>query len=777
MSMSHYHHREATSSDKQTDWLLYALLAGAVLCLPLTIRATEWFPEANRLFWPVLWAMLLGILLARSTLPKLLSWALGLILGLEYSIQFAAQLLPRLDILVDDTVRAVGWFTQLLGGNVAPPWPFARSATIFWERASLTIANVSSWYQAVQTGAETQDVTVMVLGVVLVTWILVFNAAFSLLRSGKPFVALMPLGAAVVSIVSFTYIGMSYVHAYLAITLFTLIRSNVQRMESFWRRLHLDFSPELRRDASIAGGALASIVLVVALILPYITYDDAVWFFWNNVGDSFMAFYDDLDRAFAGRNPVPSPTPGQDRGLAPHRIGAEGTLGEDVVLMVRTSDPVPPPEEEMEMLGMDYSQFVTKRYWRERTYDEYTGYGWDISTRNTLPMRANEPWTTIEYPHSVVTQTVQVIAPNAGLAFTVNEPVEILDADYRAIVRGANDLAAIEVNETTYTVVSWAPAPSAEQLQAAEDSYPDWVQERFLALPASVPERVRQEAERIVTEAGATTRYEKARAIEAHIRSFEYVLDIEPPSLDRDFVDYFLFDVQAGYCDYSASAMTVMLRSIGVAARYASGYNMGYFDDRLVSWVVSEQNAHAWTEVYFPGYGWVEFEPTPAQTIFERGFAFGSDFRLPEPVGTETEAAPLPLWAWGAGLAALVLLVIVWPPRWFRRKQAEPREVVHQTYDKLVRRARWAGLAPFGGQTPREYLRALAYEMERRADFHGAAEENVRVLENVYLRARYGSGDITEDDSLLVQGAWRRLRGGLLRLVFVRPPREASRAL
>ena len=223
--------------------------------------------------------------------------------------------------------------------------------------------------------------------------------------------------------------------------------------------------------------------------------------------------------------------------------------------------------------------------------------------------------------------------------------------------------------------------------------------------------------------------------------------------------------------------MVVMLRSVGVAARYASGYNMGYFDQRVLSWVVAEQNAHAWAEVYFPGYGWVEFEPTPAQTVFERGGVFSDDFRLAEQASAEAEATPVPLWVWGAGLAALVLLVIVWPPRWFRRKKAEPRDLVQQTYDRLVRRARWAGLAPVGGQTPREYLRALAFEMERRAEFHGAAAEDVRVLENVYLRARYSPGDISEDDSLRVQGAWRRLRSGLLRLVFVRPSREPSRAL
>ncbi|MBC7237060.1 MAG: transglutaminase domain-containing protein [Chloroflexi bacterium] len=785
MSLSHYQYRYDASSEtreKETDWFLYLLLLAAVLCLPLVVQATAWFPEKDRLIWPALWAMLTGIVLAKSKAPGWLAWILSLILGTEYSLQFAGHILPGLDILVDDSVRAVGWAARMVRGNWAllQPWPFERTARILWERGSTMANNLTNWFQAVQTGTETRDVTFLLIGIVLLTWILVFNAAFALLRSRKAFIALLPLGAAVVANVSFTDIGMSYVHFYLGVTLFTLVRANVQRMESFWRRLHLDFSPELRRDATVAGGALSIVVLVMALIIPYMTYADAVWLFWDNFGPKLMEFYKDLDKAFAGRNPVPSPTPGKGRGLLPHRIGGEGTLGDDVVLLVQTSDPPPPLDEELEMLsGVDPSVFITKRYWRERTYDEYTGHGWDVGNRDTRRVRADEAWTEVNYPHDVVTQTIEVIQDNAGLAFTVNEPIKIVDADYQVIARGPGDLAAIEVNTDMYTVVSMAPNPTEQQLQEAEGPYPDWVSQRFLSLPRSLPDRVRQEAERVVAAAGAKTRYEKARAIESYIRSFIYDLDVEPPSLDRDFVDYFLFEAQRGYCDYSASAMVVMLRAVGVAARYASGYNMGQYDHTLGAWVVREENAHAWAEVYFPGLGWVEFEPTPTQYIFDRG---GSLYGSLSASGlTPLEKAPKrslpPLWVWGVGLLLIVLFVVIWPPRYIRRRQTPPREVVWQTYDKLVRRARWAGLAPFGGQTPREYLRALAHEMERRADFAGAAAAEVSVLENAYLRARYSSAEISEEEGLRVQGAWRRLRGMLLRLMFVRPSTEPSRAL
>ena len=91
--------------------------------------------------------------------------------------------------------------------------------------------------------------------------------------------------------------------------------------------------------------------------------------------------------------------------------------------------------------------------------------------------------------------------------------------------------------------------------------------ERLIASGAFASGEGSRLARDVVEEAGAETRYEMARAIEAHIRQFDYDLDLEPPPLDTDFVDYFLFTAQRGYCDYSATAMVVMLRSLGVAAR------------------------------------------------------------------------------------------------------------------------------------------------------------------------------------------------------------------
>jgi hypothetical protein len=309
-------------------------------------------------------------------------------------------------------------------------------------------------------------------------------------------------------------------------------------------------------------------------------------------------------------------------------------------------------------------------------------------------------------------------------------------------------------------------------MQAAEGGYPDWVSEKYLALP-DIPSSIHEVAEQVASAAGATTRYEKARAIEEYIRSFEYDVDLAPPSLDRDFVEYFLLDAQRGYCDYSASAMVVMLRTLGVAARYASGYHMGAYDFQLEAWVVNEQNAHAWAEVYFPGIGWVEFEPTPSQRVFIFGEAPES-LDMEQPALPQQQQQQTPLWVWGVGLLVIVVLVIVWPPRWFRRKPKDGRELTWSIYEKMVRRARWAGLAPQEGQTPQEYLRSLADAVSERMVSTNGAVQDIDIIGELYQRARYSDQPMQMREGYRAATAWRRLRGPMLQLILVRPKTDRS---
>ncbi|HWX54315.1 MAG TPA: transglutaminase domain-containing protein, partial [Verrucomicrobiae bacterium] len=112
--------------------------------------------------------------------------------------------------------------------------------------------------------------------------------------------------------------------------------------------------------------------------------------------------------------------------------------------------------------------------------------------------------------------------------------------------------------------------------------------------------------------AGITSNYLKAKAIESYLRTnFGYTLQL-PGRLEQDPLAAFLFERKKGHCEYFASSMAVMLRTLGIPARVVNGFRGGQYNDVTSSYIVREKNAHSWVEVYFPEYGWVSFDPTPS---------------------------------------------------------------------------------------------------------------------------------------------------------------------
>ncbi len=176
--------------------------------------------------------------------------------------------------------------------------------------------------------------------------------------------------------------------------------------------------------------------------------------------------------------------------------------------------------------------------------------------------------------------------------------------------------------QTGYQVVSAVSDASPDKLRADSTDYPEWIKQQYLQLPDSVSARVKDLAAKTV--ANVDNPYDKADAIESLLRTYTYNQGIAAPPAGQDGVDYFLFDVKEGYCDYYASAMVVMLRSVGVPARFAVGYTPGQLkqqneqNDEAPLYRVLERNAHAWPEVYFPAYGWIQFEPTASEPLISR---------------------------------------------------------------------------------------------------------------------------------------------------------------
>ena len=331
----------------------------------------------------------------------------------------------------------------------------------------------------------------------------------------------------------------------------------------------------------------------------------------------------------------------------------------------------------------------------------------------------------------------------------------------------------------SYSVLGLIPDVSPEELRAASRSYPSSVSNSYLDLP-DMPARVGQLAWDV---AGLEpTAYDQAKAVESYLREYpiDYRISDTPPG--RDTVDYFLFEAQRGYFNYHASAMVVMLRTLGVPARLAVGFVIDQrdFDDESDTYVVQDQDAYAWVEVYFPGSGWVEFNPSPDRPAELRP-GEGSDEisvpplsledlrNLPVSIGAQF---PLDPGAFGVGggsasggssgggyapwvalalagfLAALAgSAALGW------RRSVAGLPYPQQMWEKTVRLASWAGQPPQPGQTPTGFANALA----RR--FRGVRD--IDLLAAAYNRSRFGRKDSDAVERERLARVWAHLRGPL----------------
>ena len=160
-----------------------------------------------------------------------------------------------------------------------------------------------------------------------------------------------------------------------------------------------------------------------------------------------------------------------------------------------------------------------------------------------------------------------------------------------------------------YEGISVLPIIPRDQLRNASTTYPEQIESTYLQLPALDP-RIKELAEKIT--AGSANPFDKAANIERYLKTrFTYTLDLND-NWSSDPLAHFLLVRRAGNCEYFAAAMTVMLRDLGIPARYVGGFLQGEYNDVGGDFIVRSSDAHTWVEAYFPGYGWITFDPTPA---------------------------------------------------------------------------------------------------------------------------------------------------------------------
>jgi hypothetical protein len=320
-----------------------------------------------------------------------------------------------------------------------------------------------------------------------------------------------------------------------------------------------------------------------------------------------------------------------------------------------------------------------------------------------------------------------------------------------------------------YTAYSRLGAPPPDSLRAATGGYAPPAR-YFLQLPDRLDPRIQALADSLT--AGLDDDYDKAVAIQRHLQSFRYTLDL-PATAREATLPWFLFERRAGHCEYFSTAMVVLLRAAGVESRNVNGFLGGEWSQFGNYLAVTQNQAHSWVEVWFAGYGWVTFDPTPAgagggerleswfwpgriffDAIQHRWNKWVLDYSAQSQVGILERWTALfdespaesdgerarrgtgpRVTLWGVGVLGLLLLLGLW---WARRGAASvPRET--RMYLGLREACERAGVAVSPGLTPL----ALVERLRLRAP--GAARPAERVVE-LYLRARYGRRELGQSE-------------------------------
>ena len=205
-----------------------------------------------------------------------------------------------------------------------------------------------------------------------------------------------------------------------------------------------------------------------------------------------------------------------------------------------------------------------------------------------------------------------LMEPLGTNVFFLAEKPQSLQGNFRQVTMdGGGAVYDLDTDHpiTRYDADSQLGEVDSDDLRLSPNTAPAGM-EKYLELQPPPDGRIPKLAEEITTK--APSNYDKAVALEQYLSThFGYTLEL-PHSPSKDPVANFLFERKKGHCEYFASSMAVMLRSLHIPSRIITGFRGGEFNDLTGQYIVRASDAHSWVEAYFPGSGWISFDPTPA---------------------------------------------------------------------------------------------------------------------------------------------------------------------
>ena len=686
------------------------------------------------------------------------------------------------------------WLTYLIGAVFAVLIVPLMTGSIAFHEGGATfhdmyVATASAVVQAysdlvVHNQASTIQYLHYLLTLGLLVWATSMFASYAIFGHHRPLSAVAVVGLLLVGNMALTINDqLYYLVVYSLAALFLLIRGHVIEEQSEWLRRRIGDPASISSVYLRGGTAFVSVAVMGALVLTQTAASTPLAGAWDGVSDSLLAVSQAIQRFL--------PAGGANRSFGV-------TFGPTAaVQQVWTTD------SSLALTVQLSPQDDAAYYWRAVTYDQIDLNGWSMSNTSTVDRAADGPLLT-GYADNVAPDGRKELSfsvtPGDFHGSTILSPATPVKVDERTKLTivgldGYFATADRDGGNGPYTVTALVPVEgndpgqlNEEMLRAAGTDYPPEVRSLYLGVAdGSFGPFARELEARIVAESPSDTPYDLAATVvkELHSTAFTYDTDIRGINCAGISTVECFAQFKRGFCQYYAATMAVMLRDLGVPTRIAQGFLPGSRDRQTGIERIFNSNAHAWVEVYFPGVGWVTFDPTgggvaqlaplpSGRPVASGARSSGSVALLTRPPETDPFAnepsGSVAGRASGGSLGPLVavgvLLLLTMGGVAFIVWQRGPRSGTSAdiAYGTVTRLAARFGFGPRPTQTVYEFTGALGEVLP-------ASRPELETVAVAKVESLYGRRILAADRLAALRTAQRRLRLSLLRLAFRRRER------
>lgn len=566
--------------NRENKWLdIFAalMLFAAFWVVALRLDATGWSDDLSRIKAFVFLGFALGYFLGLSSFQR---WGQVIISGL-YTIIFIPW------VLGSGMAEEIAWVERLvsLGGRLAAS------------------------FELFVTNQPVQDYILYVFSMALLFWFFSLIGGFQLSRKGAPWVPLLVAGVLLVSIETSSYEVLNrgrYSGAFMVFSLLSMGRIYFLGERKRWSQAGIAVDSETGYDLGRSMAVIGLLLVLIAWNVPSIA-----GLMTTGAGNRFR-----FDRL---RDRLSNLTAGLDM---PGYTTADFSYGNDLALGTGV------PLEEVELFQVQASRRHPTGipfYWKSQSYDYYVDGEWRNTVTREHEIEPSEwPVRELSLENRVeINLTYTIRAASIHTLYLPEQPQYVSRPSIWVGDSSAEnqvDIIAVKAEESlrsgeTIKVETRLNELTVAMLRQAGNEYPRWVTERYLNLPEGFPQSVADLANELAKD--EETDYAKVRVITSYLRN-EITYENEIPEVPEgeNLIEWFLFTHKAGFCNYYATSEVLMLRSLGIPARMVIGFAEGEEnEDKANLYHVRMNDYHAWPEVFFPGIGWVQFEPTASQPV------------------------------------------------------------------------------------------------------------------------------------------------------------------